>query len=77
MAAKRAGTLRVLMERIEMFTLHRAWTQLSDDEFFWEPAAGAWGVRPRETCRTPTPFGNGDWVADFDNDLAVAVNAPG
>src|SRR6516164_8268331 len=77
MAAKRAGTLRVLMERIEMFTLHRAWTQLSDEEFFWEPAAGAWGVRPRETCRTPTPFGNGDWVADFDNDLAVAVNAPG
>ena len=41
MAGKRAATLLVLMERIETFTLQRAWTQLGDDEFFWEPAAGA------------------------------------
>src|SRR3974390_3619003 len=65
------------MERIEVFTLSRAWPRLSDEEFFWEPTAGAWGVRRQEKCRTPTPFGNGNWVADFDNDLAVEVNAPG
>jgi hypothetical protein len=43
MAGKRAGTLRVLMERIEAFTLHRAWTQLSDEEFFWEARSGRVG----------------------------------
>jgi DinB superfamily len=77
MTRKRAGTLLVLMERIEAFTLRRAWTQLSDNEFFWEPAAGAWGVRRREDCRTPTPFGDGDWVADFDIQLAVAADTTG
>jgi hypothetical protein len=47
MAGKRAGTLLVLMERIEAFTLRRAWTQLSDDEFFWEagPTATEWRFR--------------------------------
>ena len=77
MARKRAGTLLVLMERIEAFTLRRAWTQLGDDEFFWEPAAGAWGVRRREDCPTPTPFGDGDWVADYDIELAVASDSRG
>jgi hypothetical protein len=55
---------------IEMFTLNRAWTDLTDDEFFWEPLPGSWGVRQRSECRTPTPFGKGDWVADFDADVA-------
>ena len=77
MAGKRAGTLLVLMERIETFTLRRAWTRLSDDEFFWEPVAGAWGVRRRDECRTPTAFGDGDWVADFDNDLALGAMTRG
>ncbi len=77
MAGKRAGTLLVLMERIETFTLQRAWTQLSDDELFWEPAAGAWGVRRRDECRTPTPFGDGDWLADFDNELVLAAMSRG
>ena len=27
---------------------------------------------PREDCQTPTPFGSGDWVADFDGELAAA-----
>jgi hypothetical protein len=77
MAGKRAGTLLILMERIETFTLQRAWTQLGDDELFWEPVAGTWGVRRRDECRTPTPFGDGDWVADFDNDLALAAMTGG
>jgi hypothetical protein len=77
MAGKRASTLLALMERIEAFTLQRAWTRLGDDEFFWEPAAGAWGIRRREECRTATPFGDGKWVADFDIDLAVAADTRG
>jgi hypothetical protein len=58
---------------IEMFTLNRAWTDLSDDEFFGELVPGSWSVRPRDECRTPNPFGTGDWVADFDADLAWAA----
>jgi hypothetical protein len=73
MARKRAGTVLALMERIERFTLARAWTDLGDDEFFWEPAANCWGVHPRAECRTANPYGDGDWVADYDADLAVAA----
>lgn len=54
-----------------MFTLNRAWSDLSEDEFFWEPVAGSWGVRRRADCATPTPFGDGNWVTDFDLDLVV------
>jgi hypothetical protein len=75
MAGKRAGTFLALMERVETFTLQRAWTELGDDEFFWEPVAGAWGIRRREECTTPTPFGDGDWVADFGHDVALAADA--
>lgn len=77
MAGKRAGTLLALMERIETFTLERAWTELSDEEFFWEPVADVWGIRRRGECRTPCPYGDGDWVADFDNKLALAADAGG
>jgi hypothetical protein len=76
-AGKSAGTLLALMERIELFTLQRAWTGLGDDEFLWEPVAGAWGVRRRDDCRTPNPFGDGPWVADFDHELAVAADTTG
>ncbi len=73
MIGKRAGTLIALMEQIEWYTLKRVWTDLTDDELFWEPAAGAWGVRRRGDCRSPTPFGDGDWVSDFDSELVVAA----
>ena len=56
---------------IEMFTLNRAWSDLSQDEFFWEPVAGSWSVRRRDECRTPNPFGTGDWVVDLDDAIAV------
>jgi hypothetical protein len=77
MARKRSGTLLAMMGGMEAFALRRAWTGLGDDEFFWEPVAGAWGVRRREECRTASPFGNGDWVADFDDALAVAAQTRG
>ncbi len=70
---KRADTLLRTMRVIELFTLQRAWTDLSDDELFWEPVAGSWGVRRRAECSTPTPFGDGDWVVDFDADLVMAA----
>jgi hypothetical protein len=66
MTGKRAGTVLELMDRIESFTLARAWHDLSDDEFFWEPFTTAWSIRRRDQCRTPNPFGAGEWVADFE-----------
>jgi hypothetical protein len=70
---KRADTLLFLMERIETFTLQRVWDRLTDDELFWEPSPRAWGVRRRTECRTPNPFGDGEWVVDFDHDVAIAA----
>src|SRR5262245_7165555 len=54
------------MYRIEQFTLERACAEVTDDEFYWEPAPSSWSVRRRDECRTPTPFGNGDWLVDFE-----------
>jgi hypothetical protein len=74
MAGRRGDTLLNMMLFIELFTLNWAWTDLRDAEFFWEPVPGSWSVRRRAECRTPTPFGKGDWVADFDADLAATSN---
>ena len=71
-AGKRAEALLDTMLFIEMFTLTRAWTGLTDDEFLWEPLDGSWSVRPKAECRTPTPFGRGEWLVDFDGDLAMS-----
>jgi len=62
---KRADTFLQVMHRIERFTLQRARDGLTDDEFFWEPTPSSWSVRRRSECRTTSPFGDGDWVADF------------
>jgi DinB superfamily len=69
MAGKRSDTLLNVMLFIEMYTLTRVWTELTNEEFFWEPLPGCWSVHQRSKCLTPTPFGTGDWVADFDADL--------
>jgi DinB superfamily len=66
MTGKRADTLLELMRPIERFTLARAWEGLTDDEFFWEPFTTAWSIRRQDQCRTPNPFGAGEWVADFE-----------
>ena len=39
---------------------------LTDDEYFWEPAAGCWGVRRRADVRSPDCWGRGDWVVETD-----------
>jgi hypothetical protein len=66
MTGKRADTLLELMYQIEYFTLARAWKDLTDDEFFWEPFTVTWSIRRQDQCRTPNPFGVGEWVADFE-----------
>jgi DinB superfamily len=73
MAEKRAEGLLEIMFFIEMSTLNRAWSGLTDEEFLWEPMPGSWTVQPREQCRTATPFVVGDWTADFDFDATVAA----
>jgi hypothetical protein len=37
---------------------------LSDDEYFWEPALGAWNVRPRDQG-VAMEVGGGDYIIDF------------
>jgi hypothetical protein len=38
---------------------------LTDDEYFWEPVAGCWSIRPRAEAQTPMAAGAGDLVIDF------------
>jgi DinB superfamily len=38
---------------------------LTDDEYFWEPVAGSWSVRPRGTSSAPIAAGPGDYVLEF------------
>lgn len=64
----------------EQFTWH--WTNqlrprladLTDDEYFWEPAPDCWSVRPRGTGNAPVQAGSGAMTIDFD--FAPAEHAP-
>jgi hypothetical protein len=38
---------------------------LSDEEYFWEPVADCWSVRPRGTGTAPIQAGAGDFTVDF------------
>ena len=38
---------------------------LTDDEYRWEPAPGAWSIRPRSESRAPAGAGAGDQVIEF------------
>ena len=38
---------------------------LSDEEYLWEPVAGAWSVRPRGTATTPMAAGDGAFTLDW------------
>jgi hypothetical protein len=38
---------------------------LTDEEYLWEPAPGAWSLRRREDATTPRAYGGGDWVLDL------------
>ena len=66
MGGKRSETLLEMMLFIEMFTLQRAWNDLTDDELMWKPTDDAWSVGPTAECRTATPFITGALAADFD-----------
>lgn len=61
---------------IDMFTLRRALTGLTQDEFDWEPHPGAWGIRRRAECTTPNPTGSegSEWVSDTDWAIAEAAD---
>jgi hypothetical protein len=65
----------VSMQLVEIYTLDRALKDLTQGEFAWEPHPGAWGIRRRSDCKTPTPLGakDSEWVAD--NDAALAAKA--
>ena len=38
---------------------------LTDDEYFWEPVAGCWSVRPRNQATAPVLGGSGEFVSEF------------
>jgi hypothetical protein len=39
---------------------------LTDEEYFWEPAPGAWSVRPRGTSTASMAAGGGDFTIDWE-----------
>jgi DinB superfamily len=39
---------------------------LTDEEYRWEPALGAWSVRRRAEAVTPLAYGAGEWVLDHE-----------
>jgi hypothetical protein len=60
---------RQLLEQLTFHWEHQARPRLdglTDDEYHWEPAPGAWGIRPRADARTAMAAGGGDLVADFE-----------
>jgi DinB superfamily len=72
----RADVLLKTMLVIEMYTLRRALTGLTQEEFDWEPHPGAWGIRRREECTTPNATGTegSEWVSDGDWAIAAAAD---
>jgi hypothetical protein len=40
---------------------------LTDEEFLWEPAPGAWSIRPRDRAVTNRAYGAGEWVLDLNS----------
>lgn len=39
--------------------------EIDDEAYHWEPAPGAWSLRPREQARTEKKAGLGDWVLEW------------
>jgi hypothetical protein len=62
---------RVLGEAVEQLAAH--WTnqlrpkldQLSDEEYFWEPADGCWSIRRRGESDAPVQGGSGAFIVEF------------
>lgn len=39
--------------------------EIDDEAYLWEPAPGAWSLRPRGQARTENTTGLGDWVLEW------------
>lgn len=65
-----------LMEQMERANqrLRQRLDGMTDEEYLWEPVAGCWTVRRRETATSQRPQGRGEWV--FDNGDVDASPAP-
>lgn len=42
--------------------------EIDDEAYLWEPAPGAWSLRPRDQTRTENFTGLGDWVLEWPLD---------
>ncbi|MEU9508260.1 DinB family protein [Micromonospora sp. NPDC048170] len=57
-----------LLDQLDWHWRHQARPRLdglTDAEYHWEPAPGAWGVRPRGRSSTTMAAGQGDHLIDF------------
>jgi hypothetical protein len=41
-------------------------TNLTDEEYFWEPVPGCWSLRRRGQARTSRVTGKGEWVLEWE-----------
>ena len=60
--------IRELGEQLEFhwkFHLRPKLAGLTDEEYFWEPVAGCWSVRPREQASAPAAKYRGSHIADY------------
>ena len=61
---------RELVDQLDWLWQHQLRPRLdglTDDEYLWEPAAGAWSVRRRGDATTSMAVGRGDVVVDFEH----------
>jgi len=57
----------LLLDQLEFHWTHGLRPRLrglTDDEYLWEPAPGAWSIRPRGSGRSPAPLGAGAYERD-------------
>ena len=57
----------LLIDQLEFHWTHALRPRLeglTDEEYRWEPAPGAWSIRPRGSGVSPAPTGSGRWERD-------------
>lgn len=62
------GTTAVLLDQLTFHWdahLRPKLEGLTDEEYFWEPVAGCWSVRPRADATAPVLGGSADFVSEF------------
>lgn len=58
----------LLLDQLEWHWTHQLRPRLeglTDEEYFWEPVADAWSLRPRGSSAAPVHGGSGDYTIDF------------